>query len=181
MDSTTSIVTAFRQWGDQCRWRWPVLVSCCFVLGVVPTRPVEGHGYMSEPRPREMDHLKGDVIGWPIAGAPPRYTRADCLDIPVNKRFTVVQPGALKLRSVFPDGANHCLSTESRSRGGRTMASSRLGVVTRARECLGEPGAGICETRAAQYSRRLFGQWLSLFQESIRYPPVFTETGRRRG
>ena len=107
MDSTTSIVTAFRQWGDQCRWRWPVLVSCCFVLGVVPTRPVEGHGYMSEPRPREMDHLKGDVIGWPIAGAPLRYTRADCLDIPVNKRFTVVQPGPLKLRFIFPDGANH--------------------------------------------------------------------------
>ena len=107
MDSTTSIVTAFRQWGDQCRWRWPVLVSCCFVLGVVPSRPVEGHGYMSEPRPREMDHLKGDFIGWPIAGAPPRYTRVDCLNIPVNKRFTVVQPGPLMLKFVFPDGANH--------------------------------------------------------------------------
>jgi hypothetical protein len=60
MDSTSSIVTAFRQWGYQCRWRWPLLVSCCFVLGVVPGRPVEGHGYMSEPRPRAMDHLKGD-------------------------------------------------------------------------------------------------------------------------
>jgi Flp pilus assembly protein TadD len=107
MDSTTSIVTAFRQWGDQCRWRWPVLVSCCFVLGVVPSRSVEGHGYMSEPRSRAMDHLKGDVPGWPIAGAPPRYTRVDCLDLPVNKRFTVVQPGPLQLKFVFPDGANH--------------------------------------------------------------------------
>ena len=54
-----------------------------------------------------MDHLKGDVPGWPIAGAPPRYTRVDCLDLPVNKRFTVVQPGPLQLRFVFPDGANH--------------------------------------------------------------------------
>ena len=62
---------------------------------------------MSEPRPRELDHLKGDVVGWPIAGAPPRYTRADCLDIPANKRFTVVQPGPLKLKFTFPDGANH--------------------------------------------------------------------------
>jgi Flp pilus assembly protein TadD len=54
-----------------------------------------------------LDHLKGDVVGWPIAGAPPRYTRADCLNIPVNKRFTVVQPGPLKLEFTFPDGANH--------------------------------------------------------------------------
>jgi Flp pilus assembly protein TadD len=54
-----------------------------------------------------MDHLKGDVPGWPIAGAPPRYTRVDCLDLPVNKRFTVVQPGPLQLKFVFPDGANH--------------------------------------------------------------------------
>jgi Flp pilus assembly protein TadD len=107
MYSTTSIVTGFRQWLDQSRWRWPMLVGCCFVLGVVPSRPVVGHGYMSEPRPRGLDHLKGDVVGWPIAGAPPRYTRADCLDIPVNKRFTVVQPGPLKLKFTFPDGANH--------------------------------------------------------------------------
>jgi Flp pilus assembly protein TadD len=107
MYSTTSIVTGFRQWLDQSRWRWPMLVGCCFVLGVVPSRPVVGHGYMSEPRPRELDHLKGDVVGWPIAGAPPRYTRADCLNIPVNKRFTVVQPGPLKLEFTFPDGANH--------------------------------------------------------------------------
>ena len=62
---------------------------------------------MSEPRSRALDHLKGDVPGWPIAGAPPRYTRTDCLNLPVNKRFTVVQPGPLKLRFVFPDGANH--------------------------------------------------------------------------
>jgi tetratricopeptide repeat protein len=107
MGSTISIVTVFKQSGDQHCWPWPVLVSCCLVLGVVPSKPVEGHGYMSEPRSRAMDHLKGDVPGWPIAGAPPRYTRIDCLDLPVNKRFTVAQPGPLKLKFVFPDGANH--------------------------------------------------------------------------
>jgi hypothetical protein len=107
MASTTSIVTAFRQWGDQRRWPWPVLVGCCFVFGIVPGRTVEGHGYMSEPTSRAAEHLKGDVKGWPIAGAPPRYTRIDCLDIPVNKQFTVVQPGTLQLRFLFPDGANH--------------------------------------------------------------------------
>lgn len=54
-----------------------------------------------------MDHLKGDVKGWPIAGAPPRFTRLRCLDIPVNKQFTEVHPGPLELKFVFPDGANH--------------------------------------------------------------------------
>jgi Tfp pilus assembly protein PilF len=107
MDLITSIVMAFRQWGDQRRWPWPVLVSCCFVLGVVPSGTVEGHGYMSEPRSRAMDHLKGDVRGWPIAGVSPRFRREDCLDLPVNKQFTVIQPGPLQLKFVFSDGANH--------------------------------------------------------------------------
>ncbi|HEY0422721.1 MAG TPA: hypothetical protein VGC82_05295 [Rhodopila sp.] len=102
----TSIMPPLRHWMDQRRWPWPLLLSC-FVLGIVPSRIAEGHGYMSEPRSRAVDHLKGDIKGWPVSGAPPRYTRVDCLDLPANRQLTVVQPGPLKLGFVFPDGANH--------------------------------------------------------------------------
>ena len=62
---------------------------------------------MTEPRSRAVDHLKGDVKGWPIAGVPPRLTRLPCLDLPVNKQFTEVHPGPLRLELFFGDGANH--------------------------------------------------------------------------
>jgi hypothetical protein len=101
------MTTTFRQWVDQRRWPWPMLVSCFFVLGLVPSRSVEGHGFMTEPRPREMDHLKGDRRGWPIAGVPPHLTKPSCLDIPVNKQFTEVHPGPLHLKFFYGDGANH--------------------------------------------------------------------------
>ena len=110
MDPVTRIVTACRQWVEQRHRPWPVLVSCFFVLGVVPSlgiRTVEGHGFMTEPKPRAADHLKGDIRGWPIAGVPPRLTRRACLDIPVNKQFTEVHPGPLQLKFLFGDGANH--------------------------------------------------------------------------
>jgi Flp pilus assembly protein TadD len=94
----------------QRHWPWPVLVSCFLVLGFVLSlgiRTVEGHGFMTEPRPRAADHLKGDIRGWPIAGAPPRLTRRACLEIPVNKQFTEIHPGPLQLKFLFGDGANH--------------------------------------------------------------------------
>ena len=106
MAPVTSSVTALRRWVDPRHWPWPVLVACSFVLGVVP-RTAEGHGFMTEPRPRSADYLKGDVKGWPIAGAPPRFTRRPCLDMPVSKRFVGVHPGPVQLRFFFGDGANH--------------------------------------------------------------------------
>src|ERR1700712_681411 len=107
MDTVKSIVTAFRQRVGQRRWPWPMLVSCFFLLEVVPGRTVEGHGFMTEPRSREEDHLKGDIRGWPIAGVPPRLTKLPCLDIGVNKQFTEIHPGPLQLKFFFGDGANH--------------------------------------------------------------------------
>jgi Tfp pilus assembly protein PilF len=107
LDTVKSIVTAFRQGVGQRRWPWPVLVSCFFVLGVVPSKTVEGHGFMTEPRSREEDYLKGDIRGWPIAGVPPRLTKPPCLDLPVNKQFTEVHPGPLQLKFFYGDGANH--------------------------------------------------------------------------
>ncbi len=110
MAPVTRIVTAFRPWVDQRHRPWPVLMSLFFVLGLVPSlgiRTVEGHGRMTEPIPRAGDHLKGDLRGWPIAGVPPRLTRSACLDIPVNKQFTEVRPGPLRLQFLFGDGANH--------------------------------------------------------------------------
>ena len=107
MDTVKSIVATFKRRAGQRPWPWPVLASCFFVLGVVPSRTVEGHGFMTEPRTREIDHLKGDIKGWPIAGVPPRLTKPPCLDIPVNKHFTEVHPGPLQLNLFFGDGANH--------------------------------------------------------------------------
>jgi Flp pilus assembly protein TadD len=107
MDSVKSTATAARQRMDRCHLRWPVLVTCFSVLGVVPFRTVEGHGYMTEPTSREEDHLKGDVRGWPVAGVPPRLTKPHCLDLPVNNKFTEVHPGPLLLKFFYGDGANH--------------------------------------------------------------------------
>ena len=110
MNPVTRIVTTFRPWVAPRYWPWLVLVSCFCGLGVGPRlglRTVEGHGFMTEPKPRAADHLKGDIRGWPIAGVPPRLTRRACLDIPVNKQFTEVHPGPLQLKFLFGDGANH--------------------------------------------------------------------------
>lgn len=107
MERVKSVATTFTHWVDQRRWRWPVLVSCLCVLGVVPIGAVQGHGFMTEPRSREEDHLKGDIRGWPIAGVPARLTKLPCLSIPANKRFTEVSPGPLQLSFFFGDGANH--------------------------------------------------------------------------
>ena len=83
-----------------------VLVACLLVLGAVP-RTAAGHGFMTEPRTRAADHLKGDVRGWPIAGLPPRLLSRTCLELPVSRQFTEVRPGPLQLRFFFGDGANH--------------------------------------------------------------------------
>ncbi|HEY2399385.1 MAG TPA: tetratricopeptide repeat protein [Steroidobacteraceae bacterium] len=107
MDSVKSTATTARQRMDRRNLLWPVFVSGLVVLGVVPFRTVAGHGYMTEPRSRAEDHLKGDVKGWPIAGVPPRLTRVPCLDLPVNNKFTEVQPGPLQLKFFYGDGANH--------------------------------------------------------------------------
>src|SRR4051812_43968332 len=106
MDPVTSIVTVFRQRVNLRHRLWPLLVSCFLVLSFVP-RTVEGHGFMTEPKSRSADHLKGDIRGWPIAGAPPKLTRRPCLDMPANKQFTEVHPGPLQLKFLFGDGANH--------------------------------------------------------------------------
>jgi|SRR5215471_8041330 len=55
-----------RQWGAHRHRRWPWLVSLWFVLGVVHslgTMTVAGHGFMTDPKPRAADHLKGDITG----------------------------------------------------------------------------------------------------------------------
>ncbi|MEA2744641.1 MAG: hypothetical protein QOG25_3012, partial [Acetobacteraceae bacterium] len=86
-------MTGFRQWVNQHHRPW--LVSCFLVPGlllILGIRTVDGHGFMTEPRPREEDYLKGDIRGWPIAGVPPRLTKPSCLDLPVNKQFTEIHP-----------------------------------------------------------------------------------------
>jgi Tetratricopeptide repeat len=106
MAPVITVLMAFKPWVDPGPWRWPVLLACSLVLGIVP-RTAGGHGFMTEPRPRSADYLKGDIRGWPIAGAPPRFTRIPCLDMPVSRRFMEVHPGPLQLRFFFGDGANH--------------------------------------------------------------------------
>jgi hypothetical protein len=105
MDPVKSMVASF----CQCvkRHRWPILASCVFLLWIVPHGTVEGHGYMTEPRSRDEEYLKGDVKGWPIAGVPPHLTKPPCLTLPANKQFTDVRPGPLLLRFFYGDGANH--------------------------------------------------------------------------
>jgi len=89
------------------RHRWPILGSCVFLLWTVPTRIVEGHGYMTEPRSRDAEYLKGDMKGWPIAGVPPYLTKPPCLTLPFNKQSSNVLPGPLRLKFFYGDGANH--------------------------------------------------------------------------
>ena len=94
----------------QGSFRWRALISCFFVLGVVPglgSRTAEGHGFMTKPRSRAADHLRGDIRGWPIAGVSPHLTRRPCLELPATNQLTEVQPGPLRLNFIFGDGANH--------------------------------------------------------------------------
>jgi hypothetical protein len=107
MAPVKSITTRSGSQMDRRRWRRRVLVGSFFLLGIVPCRTVEGHGFMTEPRSRAEDYLKGDIRGWPIAGAPSRLTKPSCLDLPFNKKFTEVHPGSLQLKFFFGDGANH--------------------------------------------------------------------------
>jgi hypothetical protein len=107
MDSVKSTATTARQRIDRHHLRRPVLVSCFLLLWVVPFRIVDAHGFMTEPRTREQDYLKGDVRGWPIAGVPPRLTKPPCLDLPVSNKFTEVHPGPIRLGFFYGDGANH--------------------------------------------------------------------------
>jgi Flp pilus assembly protein TadD len=105
MQPIKSMAATFSPWMN--RRRWPLLASCVFLLGVVPYRAVEGHGYMTEPRSRDEEYLKGDVKGWPIGGVPPYLTKPPCLTLPENKQFTDVRPGRLRLQFFYGDGANH--------------------------------------------------------------------------
>jgi Tetratricopeptide repeat len=105
MDPVKNMATSFVQHMGQ--HRWPVLASCVFLLGIVPHRTAEGHGYMTEPRSRDEEYLKGDIKGWPIAGVPPYLTKPPCLTLPVNKQFTDIRPGPLRLQFFYGDGANH--------------------------------------------------------------------------
>lgn len=86
---------------------WAPLAICCCLLGVLPPRIATGHGYMTEPPSRDEDHLKGDKKGYPIAGLPRYLMKPPCLALPDNKHFTDVQPGPLRLRFIYGDGANH--------------------------------------------------------------------------
>ena len=74
MAPVTSVVKVLRWWDDPRHRPCPVLVACLLALGAVP-RTAAGHGFMTEPKTRAADHLKGDVRGWPIAGLPPRLMR----------------------------------------------------------------------------------------------------------
>jgi hypothetical protein len=105
MDPVKGMATSFVQCVN--RHRWPILASCAFLLWIVSHRTVEGHGYMTEPRSRDEEYLKGDIKGWPIAGVPPYLTKPPCLTLPVNKQFTDVRPGPIRLRFFYGDGANH--------------------------------------------------------------------------
>lgn len=66
-----------------------------------------GHGYMTYPRSRSMDHLAGDTPGWPIAGIKAGLRREPCVGLKFNLQRTTVEYGPLMLRFLFPDGANH--------------------------------------------------------------------------
>jgi Flp pilus assembly protein TadD len=105
MDPVKGVAASFIQYVN--RHRWTVLGSCVFLLWIVPHRTVEGHGYMTEPRSRDAEYLKGDIKGWPIAGVPPYLTKPPCLTLPVNKQFTDVLPGPIRLKFFYGDGANH--------------------------------------------------------------------------
>jgi Flp pilus assembly protein TadD len=105
MDPVKGVATSFIQYVN--RHRWTMLGSCVFLLWIVPHRTVEGHGYMTEPRSRDAEYLKGDIKGWPIAGVPPYLTKPPCLTLPVNKQFTDVLTGPIRLKFFYGDGANH--------------------------------------------------------------------------
>lgn len=66
-----------------------------------------GHGYMTYPRSRAVDHLPGDPKGWPIAGVKAKFRREPCVGLAKNLVFTTVRPGPMRLKFLYPDGANH--------------------------------------------------------------------------
>jgi hypothetical protein len=92
---------------DRHHLPWPLFAICLLLLGMIPSRPIHGHRFMTEPRPREMDDLKGDRRGWPISGVPAHLTKPPCLNLAPSKHFTEVQPGPLRLHFFFGDGADH--------------------------------------------------------------------------
>ncbi len=65
------------------------------------------HGYMLYPPSRALEHLDGDKKAWPIAGIKAKFRREPCLGIQQNAKFTAVDAGPLKLKFMYPDGANH--------------------------------------------------------------------------
>lgn len=65
------------------------------------------HGHMVYPKSRAAEHMSGDQKNWPIAGIPSRLRREPCAGLKPNSELTVVRPGPLTLRLLFPDGANH--------------------------------------------------------------------------
>jgi Tfp pilus assembly protein PilF len=65
------------------------------------------HGHMIYPPSRAMEQTTGDRKNWPIAGIKAELRREPCIGLKFNRRFTEVAPGPLRLRLLFPDGANH--------------------------------------------------------------------------
>jgi hypothetical protein len=54
-----------------------------------------------------MDHLSGDIPGWPVAGIKAKLRREPCVGLKFNHQTTKIGYGPLTLRFLFPDGANH--------------------------------------------------------------------------
>jgi hypothetical protein len=87
--------------------RWLILAGGFVMLGITYQNSVDAHGYMTEPKSRDAEYLKGDVKGYPIAGLPRYLTKPPCLTLPANKSFADIRPGPLRLEFVYGDGANH--------------------------------------------------------------------------
>lgn len=95
---------------DQGRTRLPLQVVLFAAIGftqIVFSVDAHGHGYMTSPKSRAIEHFEGDQKGWPIAGIKAALRREPCIGLSFNKTFTEVKPGPLKLEFLFPDGANH--------------------------------------------------------------------------
>ena len=75
-------------------------------LGLAPMMAT-GHGYMTYPRSRSIDHLTGDMPAWPIAGIKATLRREPCVGLKFNEQLTKIGYGPLTLRFLFPDGAIH--------------------------------------------------------------------------
>lgn len=95
---------------DPLRGRIPFRFGLLLMMGLSQSllaTAAYAHGYMTYPRSRAVEQMKGPEKSWPIAGAKEELRREPCLGLKFNRKFTEVEPGPLQLKLQFPDGENH--------------------------------------------------------------------------